>query len=166
MGLLYKIIEQILINCTFAYHIIVYKIFVKCHCKIFRIITTYCLHHRYYAVIVVIGGGAVHSTNVEDIGPFNKEEANIAISNGQPYTYITSIVETSDISDYPYPYMVGDGSRSSIGGVNYENIQLQTNTIYAIMVRAYTTDVLVSERHCDRDTYTVYIHLYFCFVYM
>jgi len=79
---------------------------------------------------------------VEDIGPFNEEEAS---SNDQPYTYIAGIVETSDISEYPYSYIVGDNSRSSIGGVNYENVQLQPNTTYAVLIRAYTTDDLVSE---------------------
>ena len=93
---------------------------------------------------MVIGGDETSSTNMKDIGPFNEEEADTANSNGQPYTYITGIVETSDISDYPYPYIVGDESRSSIGGVNYENVQLQTNTTYAVLVRAYTTNDLVS----------------------
>jgi len=98
--------------------------------------------YRYYAVIVVIGGDETSSTNVEDIGPFNKKEAN---SNGQPYTYIAGIVQTSDISDYPYSYIVGDGRMSSISGVNYENVQLLTSTIYAIMVRAYTAYNQVSD---------------------
>ena len=93
---------------------------------------------------MVIGGDETSSTNVKDISPFNEEEADTANSNDQPYTYITGIVETSDISDYPYPYVVGDESRSSIGGINYENVQLQTNTTYAVLVRAYTTDDLVS----------------------
>ena len=106
-----------------------------------------CVHFRYYAIIVVIGGDNTSSTNVEDIGPYDEEEADRAFnSNGQPYTYIAGIVETSDISDYPYPYIVGDESRSSIGGVDYENVQLLTNTTYAIMVRARTTDDLVSEQ--------------------
>ncbi|XP_065904495.1 phosphatidylinositol phosphatase PTPRQ-like isoform X2 [Dysidea avara] len=94
----------------------------------------------YYAVIVVTGGDETSSTNVEDIGPFNEEEADTANSNGQPYTYITGIVETNDISDYPYPYIVGDESRTIIGGVNYENVRLQSNTMYAVLVRAHTTD--------------------------
>jgi len=105
-----------------------------------------CVYFRYYAIIVVIGGDNTSSTDVEDIGPYDEEEAVRASNNCQPYTYIAGIVETSDISDYPYPYVVGDESRSSIGGVDYENVQLQTNTTYAIMVRARTTDDLVSER--------------------
>ena len=90
------------------------------------------------------GGDETSSTNVEDIGPFNEEEADTANSNGQPYTYITGIVQTSDISDYPYPYIVGDESRTIIGGVNYKNVRLQSNTMYAVLVRAHTTDDQVS----------------------
>ena len=104
-----------------------------------------CDHFRYYTIIVVIGGDNTSSTNVEDIGPYDEEEAVRANSNGQPYTYIAGIVETRDISDYPYPYIVGDESSSSIGGVDYDNVQLLTNTTYAIMVRAHTTDDLVSK---------------------
>jgi len=95
--------------------------------------------NRYYAIIVVISGSIPN-----DIGPYNEEEADRANSNGQPYTYIAGIVETSDISDYPYPYIVGNESKSSIGGVDYENVPLQSNTMYAVIVRAYTTDDLVS----------------------
>ncbi|XP_065903762.1 protein sidekick-1-like [Dysidea avara] len=98
----------------------------------------------YYSVIVVSGGDETSSIDVEDIGPFNKEQASAANSNGQPYTYITGIVETNDISDYPYPYMVGDESRSNISGVNYENVRLRSNTMYALLVRAHTTDDLYS----------------------
>ncbi|XP_065904489.1 receptor-type tyrosine-protein phosphatase dep-1-like [Dysidea avara] len=98
----------------------------------------------YYAVIVMIGEDTVCSINVEDIGPFNKKEAYTANSNGQSYTYITGIVETSDISDYPYPYIVGDESRSSVSGVNYENVRLRSNTMYAVLVRAHTTSDLFS----------------------
>ncbi|XP_065905772.1 receptor-type tyrosine-protein phosphatase F-like isoform X3 [Dysidea avara] len=103
-------------------------------------------HILYYAVIVVIGGDetSLGTTNIEDIGPFNKEEADTANSDGQPYTYITGIVEASDISGYPYPYIVGDESRSSIGGVNYENVQLQTNTTYAVLIRVYTSNDMFS----------------------
>ena len=101
--------------------------------------------YRYYAVIVMIGEDTVCSINVEDIGPFNKKEAYTANSNGQSYTYITGIVETSDISDYPYPYIVGDESRSSVSGVNYENVRLRSNTMYAVLVRAHTTSDLVSQ---------------------
>ena len=104
----------------------------------------YCYYDSYYAVIVVIGGDETSSTNVEDIGPFNEEEADTANSNGQPYTYITGIVETSDISIYPHPYIVGDESRSSIGGVNYVNVRLQSNTMYIAMVRAHTASDMVS----------------------
>ena len=93
----------------------------------------------------MIGGDGTSSTDVEDIGPYNVEEADTANSNGQPYTYVAGIVETSDISNYPYPYKVGDKSRSSVGGVNYENVQLRSNTTYAVLVRAYTTDGLVSK---------------------
>ena len=93
----------------------------------------------------MIGGGSrASSTTIVDIGPYNEEEVDRANSNGQPYTYIAGIVETSDISDYPYPYIVGDESRSSIGGLDYENVPLQSNTMYAVIVRAYTTDDLVS----------------------
>ena len=106
---------------------------------------------------MVIGGDDTSSTNVVDIGPYDEEEAVRASSNGQLYTYIAGIVETSDISDYPYPYIVGDESRSSIGGVDYENVQLLTNTTYAIMVRAHTADDLVSEQVHTAD---IYIHTY------
>jgi len=95
----------------------------------------------------VIGGDETSSTNVDDIDPFNEEEANTANSNGQPYTYITGIVETSDISSYPYPYIVGDDSRSSIGGVTYMNVRLQSNTVYAVLVRAHTADDLVNKKN-------------------
>ena len=94
----------------------------------------------------MIGEDETNTTNMEDIGPFNNEEADTAISGGQPYTYITGIVETSDISIYPYPYIVGDGSKSSIGGVNYVNVRLQPKTIYIVMVRAHTAIDLVSKR--------------------
>jgi len=96
---------------------------------------------------VSVGGGAVCSITVENIGPYDEEEADTANSNGQPYTYIAGIVETSDISDYPYPYVVGDESRSSIGGVDYDNVPLQSNTIYAIMVRTSAVANLVSKIH-------------------
>ena len=117
------------------------------HFKVYFI--AFCMHYRYYAVVVVTGGGAV---DAYDIGPYNEEEADTANSNGQPYSYIAGIVETFNISDYPYPYIVGDESRSNIGGVNYENVQLQVNAIYAVMIRAYTTDVLVSKMCSDRNT--------------
>ena len=94
---------------------------------------------------MVLGGDRTSRANAEEIGPYNEGEANIAIRNGQPYTYIAGIVETSDISDYPYPYIVGDESRSSIGGVNYENVPLQSNTMYALLVRVHTADDLVSQ---------------------
>ena len=42
-------------------------------------------------------------------------------------TYITGMVETSDISDYLYPSIVGDESRSSISGVNFDNVYTITN---------------------------------------
>ena len=116
--------------------------------------TNHCAHFvlcRYYSVIVVTGGDETSSTNVEDIGPFNKEQANAANSNGQTYTYITGIVDTSDISDYPYPYMVGDGSRSNVSEVHYENVRLWSNTMYALLVRAHTTGDLVSEIDCKCD---------------
>jgi len=93
---------------------------------------------------VVIGGDGTSNTNVEDISPFNQGEADTANSNGQPYTYIAGIVKTSDISDYPYRYIVGDGSQSSIGGVNYVNEQLKANTMYGVLIRAHTADDLVS----------------------
>ncbi|XP_065904644.1 receptor-type tyrosine-protein phosphatase S-like isoform X2 [Dysidea avara] len=98
----------------------------------------------YYAVIVVINGDENSTANEKDVGPYNNEGANFAISNSELYTYITGIVETSDISDHPYPYIVGDGMRSSIGGESYVNVQLQSNAMYAILVRAYTTDDLFS----------------------
>ena len=91
-------------------------------------------------------GGTDSDMMVKDIGPYNEEEADRANSNGQPYTYIAGIVETSDISDYPYPYAVGDGSSSSISGVDYENVPLQPNTMYAVLIRVHTADDLVSKR--------------------
>ena len=109
---------------------------------------------RYYAVIVVVGGGESSSADMEDIGPYNREEAGRANSNGQPYTYIAGIVETSDISDYPYPYIVGDESRSSIGGIDYENVPLQSNTMYAILVRAHATNDLVSDNYIHKLVYS------------
>ena len=106
---------------------------------------SYTYANRHYAVVLVIGGGSRASSNITvDFGPYNEDEADRANSNGQPYTYIAGIVETSDISDYPYPYTVGDESRSSIGGIDYENVPLQSNTMYAVIVRAYTADDLVS----------------------
>ena len=95
---------------------------------------------------MIINGDENSTATEEDVGPYIEGQASVA-NNGQPYTYIAGIVETSDISDYPYPYIVGDGSRSSIGGVNYENVQLQPNVMYAILVRAYTSDDMVSKMY-------------------
>ena len=93
----------------------------------------------------MIGGGeGASSTITEYIGPYDEEEADRANSNDQPYAYIAGIVESSNITGCPYPYIVGDESRSSIGGVDYDNIRMKSNTQYAVMVRAHTTDDLVS----------------------
>jgi len=93
---------------------------------------------------VIINGDENSIVNEEDINPYDAGQANTAITNGQPYTYIAGIVNTSDISEYPYPYLVGEGLMSSIGEVTYVNTRLQSNTMYAILVRAHTTDDLVS----------------------
>lgn len=95
---------------------------------------------------MVIGSDTNTSiSNEASIGPYDKAAANRARSNKQPYVYIAGIVRTSDINySYPYSYMLGDGSVSNDRGVNYVNMQLQADTQYIIVIRAHTTDDLVS----------------------
>ena len=99
--------------------------------------------YRYFAVIVTISS----NTSAEDynnIGPYNRAEANDALNNGRSYAYIAGLVMTSDINGYPHSYTLGDESMSSNGGVNYANVPLQANTQYAIVIRAHTADDLVN----------------------
>jgi len=97
---------------------------------------------RYFAVIVAIGSNA--SLENSSLDPYNEMAANQALNNGQPYVYIAGLVMISDINYYPHVYMLGDGSMSSNGGVNYVNVPLQANTQYAVVIRAHTADYLVS----------------------
>lgn len=106
-------------------------------CNIF----TYIAFSRYYAVIVIIGNS---TTSLENIGPYNMNQANEAFNNGGPYAYIAGIIMSSDISNYPHPYIVGDSSPSSIGSMTFTNVPLRSNTVYSVMIRAHTADDLVS----------------------
>ena len=102
-----------------------------------------CVHaSRYFAVIVAIGSNA--SIANSDIDSYSEAAANQALNNGRPYVYIAGLVMVTDIKDYPHVFMLGDGSMSSNGGVNYVNVPLQANTQYAVAIRAYTADDLVS----------------------
>ena len=102
---------------------------------------------RYFAVIVTISTDASAGDSIGlsiDIGPYSEVDANEALSDEQPYHYIAGLVMTSDINGYPYSYTLGDGSRSSNGGVNYVNVPLEASTQYAVTVRAHTADDLVN----------------------
>jgi len=100
---------------------------------------------RYFAIIVVIGSDK--GTDITDgiiVGSYNEATATQAISNGQPYAYAAGIVNTSDINGYPYSYLLGDGSRSSDGEVNYVNVPLRADTQHVVIVRAHTANNLVN----------------------
>ena len=93
---------------------------------------------------MVIGSdNSIDITNETDIGPYNETAADLARSIEEAYVYIASIVRTSDIDNYPHPYMLGDGSISHNRRMNYMNVPLQADTQYVIVVRAHTSDDLV-----------------------
>ena len=100
--------------------------------------------YRYFAIIVVIASDTnISVTDEARIGPYNKSAADQAHGNGQPYAYITGIVRTSAIDNYPHSYTLGDGSESCNGDMSYVDVPLQADTQYIVVVRAYTTDDLV-----------------------
>ena len=75
---------------------------------------------------------------------YNEEVADVASDNGQSYGYISGIVAVSNIISYPYSYELGDGRRSSYGGVDYVSVPLTANTTHVVVVRAHTADELVT----------------------
>ena len=100
--------------------------------------------YRYFTIIVVIDSDTSMNITIEtSIGPYNKMAADQASRNSQPYAYIAGIVRTSDIDSYPHSYTLGDGNESRNGDTNYNDVPLQADTQYTVVVRAHTVDDLV-----------------------
>ena len=99
---------------------------------------------RYFTIIVVIDSDTSMNITIEtSIGPYSEAAANQASRNSQSYAYIAGIVRTSDIDSYPHSYTLGDGNESRNGDTNYNDVPLQADTQYTVVVRAHTADDLV-----------------------
>ena len=97
--------------------------------------------YRYFTIIVVTDCMVI--TDGTSIGPYNEVAAGQARRNSQPYAYIAGIVRTSDIGSYPHSYTLGDGNESRSGDTSYNDVPLQADTQYTVVVRAHTADDLV-----------------------
>ena len=83
---------------------------------------------RLYAVIIVpvtAGFDGTDTMKYNDVGPY--------VDSDQPYV----AAAWSDIKDIPNtrPFVVGDGSQTTVRDITYTNVPLRSNTPYAALVR-------------------------------
>ena len=72
----------------------------------------------------VTAGFDTDTMNYNDVGPY--------VNSDQPYV----AAAWSDAKDIPStPFVVGDGSQTTVDGVTYINVPLRSNTQYAALVR-------------------------------
>ena len=88
---------------------------------------------RFYAIIIIRITGTFDRENPPDQDAYNSAVAFNPMADPPREAYIT--VAWGDALDVPTLFTVGDGTSTTVNGVDYENVGLASDTDYAYIIR-------------------------------